>query len=163
MSEVETMRTALMTGGCQCGALRYAIYEKPTRVGICHCRMCQKAVGGPFGVYAVVRLGDFRWTRGQPASWASSNCATRDFCARCGTPLDYRPNTGATIELLTGTLDRPELAAPTYAVGTEGMLAWLGELSRLPGKSTTESIGSPEAASVISNQHPDHDTGGAKA
>ena len=41
-------RKPVLTGGCQCGAVRYALYAMPERAGICHCRMCQKAVGGPF-------------------------------------------------------------------------------------------------------------------
>jgi hypothetical protein len=33
-------RNPVLTGGCQCGAVCYALYAKPDRVGICHCRMC---------------------------------------------------------------------------------------------------------------------------
>ena len=42
------MSDVRLTGGCQCGAVRYAIHEAPYQVGVCHCRMCQKAVGAPF-------------------------------------------------------------------------------------------------------------------
>ncbi len=42
-----------MTGGCQCGAVRYALFEMP-ELTICHCRMCQKAVGGPFAALCKV-------------------------------------------------------------------------------------------------------------
>ena len=35
------------TGGCQCGAVRYALLALPLEVSVCHCRMCQKASGGP--------------------------------------------------------------------------------------------------------------------
>jgi hypothetical protein len=37
----------VLTGGCQCGALRYALTAPPERVHFCHCRNCQKAVGVP--------------------------------------------------------------------------------------------------------------------
>jgi hypothetical protein len=33
-------RKPAMTGGCQCGAVRYALYSAPTEPSICHCRMC---------------------------------------------------------------------------------------------------------------------------
>jgi hypothetical protein len=36
-----------ITGGCQCGAVRYRIEGDLGRASICHCRMCQKAFGGP--------------------------------------------------------------------------------------------------------------------
>src|SRR5215475_8929725 len=41
-------RQPLHTGGCQCGAVRYALYGQPTNPHVCHCRMCQKAFGNYF-------------------------------------------------------------------------------------------------------------------
>jgi len=32
-------RRPVMTGGCQRGAVRYALYAEPTGASICHCRM----------------------------------------------------------------------------------------------------------------------------
>ena len=83
-------RKAVLTGGCQCGAVRFAAYAGPVKIGLCHCRMCQKAVGGPFISLAEVKHEDFAWTRGKPATYRSSTIAERDFCAACGTPLSYR-------------------------------------------------------------------------
>jgi hypothetical protein len=37
----------ILSGGCQCGAIRYRLTATPERVHLCHCRMCQKAVGVP--------------------------------------------------------------------------------------------------------------------
>ncbi len=119
-------RTPLHTGGCQCGAVRFAVYVEPKKIGLCHCRMCQKAVAGPFAVLAEVPWGDFAWTRSQPAAFQSSSRAARDFCAACGTPLSYRHLGGPIIELLTGAFDEPERVAPTYAMGTESQLTWVG-------------------------------------
>ena len=59
-------RTPVHTGGCQCGAVRYALYAEPTNPHVCHCRMCQKAFGSYFAPLAGVPLGDFAWTRGSP-------------------------------------------------------------------------------------------------
>jgi hypothetical protein len=158
MARDEATGAPRLTGGCQCGAVRYAVHEAPVEVGICHCRMCQKALGAPFGVFAVVRLSGFTWTRGQPAVWASSSVAVRDFCAACGTPLAFRRLDGRHIELLTGSLDRPDQAVPDHQVGTQARLAWLDQLPHMPGKTTEQSMGAAAAAGVISNQHPDHDT-----
>lgn len=155
-SDTTSSRTPHLTGGCQCGAVRYAFYAPPMRIGVCHCRMCQKAVGGPFGVFAVVGAKDFAWTRGGPSSWASSSISKRDFCSTCGTPLGIRDNSGADVEILTGTFDQPERVAPTYEVGVEGKLGWLKDLTSLPGKTTDQSRrGQPQ---IESRQHPDHDT-----
>ena len=69
----------VLTRGCQCGAVRYALYAMPERAGICHCRMCQKAVGGPFTAWANVATQDFAWTRGAPGTFRSSSVAEREF------------------------------------------------------------------------------------
>ncbi len=45
-----------ITGGCQCGAVRYAISGELGRASICHCRMCQKAFGSFFGPLVGVSL-----------------------------------------------------------------------------------------------------------
>ncbi len=35
-----------MTGGCQCGRVRYAAEVDSDDAYLCHCRMCQRATGG---------------------------------------------------------------------------------------------------------------------
>ena len=152
-------RDAIHTGGCQCGAVRFAIHAQPGKIGLCHCRMCQKAVAGPFAVLAEVPWGEFAWTRGQPAAFQSSSRAIRDFCAACGTPLSYRAPGGKIIELLTGAFDEPARVPPTYEVGTESKLTWLDAISTMPGKTTIENSGADEVAKIENYQHPDHDTG----
>ena len=92
----------LHTGGCQCGAVRYALHADPDGASICHCRMCQKATGGYFGAAAGVTKANLTWTRGTPASFRSSELIERDFCAKCGTPLTFR------------YLDRDRVSAGTY-------------------------------------------------
>ena len=69
----------VLTGGCQCGAVRFAVSAAPNRVSICHCRMCQKASGAPFASFADINKEDFAWTRGKPAAFKSSSIAERDF------------------------------------------------------------------------------------
>jgi hypothetical protein len=159
MATDKTDRKPLHTGGCQCGAVRFAVYARPEKIGLCHCRMCQKAVAGPFAVLAEVPWSQFAWTRVEPSAFQSSSRAMRDFCAACGTPLSYRNPGGAIIELLTGAFDRPERVSPTYEVGVESKLAWLGAISAMPGKTTIQNSGADEIARVESYQHPDHDTG----
>jgi hypothetical protein len=53
-----------LTGGCQCGALRYEWLEKPTDSSVCYCRMCQKASGQPFMGLTGGERKNLRWTRG---------------------------------------------------------------------------------------------------
>ena len=152
-------RTPLLSGGCQCGAVRYALYATP-RAGICFCRMCQKAVGGPFFAWASVQVDDLAWTREEPAIFRSSSAATRGFCRNCGTPLsfqyDKRPEA---IDVAIGSLDTPDVIRPTVAHGVESRPAWCdGTLFALP-MHPTGTVNPPEdLGRIVNRQHPDRDT-----
>ena len=148
---------ATFTGGCQCGAVRFAASAPPGRISICHCRMCQKATGAPFASLAEIPHDKFTWTRAKPSSFQSSTVAERDFCAVCGTPLSYRKIGGETIELMTGTFDRPDWVVPKRQYGTESRLAWVGSITNLPSKKTSENYSADELAKIVTRQHPDHD------
>ncbi len=151
-----------LTGGCQCGAVRFACDAPPENVHVCHCRMCQKAVGGPFAVICPVPKAAFRVTRGAMAWFQSSEVARRGFCRDCGTPMafDYPEDEG--LGLLVGTLDRPDLAPPVVQYGNESRLPWYAHLPELPGDHATYAKGDPQGylpRIIASNrQHPDHDT-----
>ena len=96
------------TGGCQCGAVRFRADSLRNDSHVCHCRMCQKAVGNFFAALVGVPHADFSWTRGEPAEFRSSEHVDRGFCATCGTPLFYRHNKADHISLTTGSFDHPE-------------------------------------------------------
>src|SRR5687768_586567 len=105
--------TQVLKGGCQCGRVRYATSSVPDDVSVCHCRMCQKAVGGPFIALALVHPDQLIWTRGKPATFRSSSIATRLFCVDCGTPLAYVSDEKGDVELTTGSFDEPKRLTPT--------------------------------------------------
>ncbi len=151
--------TPSMTGGCQCGAIRYALAVVPQRTSLCHCRMCQKAVGQPFAAYASVAADEFAWTRGAPPAFRSSSVAERHFCPACGTPLTFRYLDRAEMDVAVGTLDHPELLTPVAHVGVESRLPWMvsAVLDALP--ENTNQSGGAALGGLTSFQHPDHDTG----
>jgi hypothetical protein len=148
-------RTPLHTGGCQCGAVRYAVYGLFTDPHICHCRMCQKAVGSFFAALAGVKLGDIEWTRGAPSLFRSSTLAERGFCAACGTPLTFSYVDSGKLNVTIGSLDHPEQVKPANQYGVEGRMPWFGELSCLPGLRTEDDIPAERLAKLKSHQHPD--------
>ena len=147
-----------LAGGCQCGRVRYELSGAPDHVSVCHCRMCQKASGGPLMAFARVRKGALRWTRGQPASFRSSSLVERQFCAACGTPLTYNLIEGPNISVTIGSLDDPEAARPVLQYSIEHTLSWFSTITILPGKRTEEFITPDLAARFVGYQHPDHDT-----
>ena len=151
-------RRALHSGGCQCGAVRYALYAEPYGTHICHCRMCQKAFGSFFAPLAAVKLADIAWPKEPPATFASSPPVERGFCAKCGTPLTFRFVETDRINVSIGSLDEPAKVRPERQFGTESRLPWFAELSNLPALSTDEVIPPGLLAKIQSRQHPDGGT-----
>ncbi len=145
-----------LTGGCQCGAVRYRLTARPTGENICHCRMCQKASGSPFMAFAGVPVAELVWTRRTPKVFASSAVAERGFCGACGTPLTYRIHPRDRVSITIGSLDRPSDVAPRMQYGLESKVAWLDSVPTLPERGIVDFLGS--AVRVGSRQHPDHDT-----
>jgi hypothetical protein len=147
------------SGGCQCGAVRFKVSGALGKASICHCRMCQKAFGGLYGPLVGIR-GDTKlvWTRGEPKRFQSSNVVSRGFCSDCGTPLTYEaPNDDTAIAI--GAFDDPGALAPVIQYGIEGKLPFTDDLAAIPARTTEEDSETAEfLTSIVSNQHPDHDT-----
>lgn len=143
--------TKTWTGGCQCGAVRYEA-SALGRASVCHCRMCQRALGNAFAPF-VTALG-LRWLSAQPKRFRSSNQVSRGFCAHCGTPLTYERD-GASPEITIATLDDPARVPPVIQVGVESRLPWCESLPELPLLTPQEAeAAAPFFASVVSYQAP---------
>ena len=130
--ETEMSTTQRYEGGCQCGAVRYALNMAPQRSHYCHCRMCQRAVGGLFAALAGAKKDVFQWTRGTPGFFASSTLAQRGFCAACGTPLSFAYHEASWIYVTIGSLDDPSAAKPERHFGIESRVHWLEIDDQLP-------------------------------
>jgi hypothetical protein len=147
------MTTPSLTGGCQCGAVRFAAASLG-RASICHCRMCQKAFGNICG--PLVTAHGLEWTRRAPKHFQSSNKVRRGFCADCGTPLTYECEGG--VEVAIAAFDRAAEIAPVIQLGVESRMPWFDTLPALPTPSEAEAAKAAGFyASIVSNQHPDHD------
>lgn len=142
-------RTPVATGGCQCGAVRYAFFAPLENAHVCHCRMCQRATGGVFASLAGGAPDHFSWTHGTPAFFASSNLAQRAFCEKCGTPLSFKYNLPSSRMYVTiGSLDRPEEITLVKQYGIESRLPWVKFCADVPAERTAES---PAAQEFLSN------------
>jgi hypothetical protein len=146
-----------LTGGCQCGAVRYRLDAAPRHGNICHCRMCQKAGGAPFMAFAGVPHAAFVVTRGRLSTFASSDIAERGFCSACGTPLTYRGLGAGHISVTLGSLDDPNAAAPEIQLGVESQVSWLPGALSLPATRSDDWLRAKKIADVGNHQHPDRD------
>ena len=151
-----------ITGGCQCGAVRYRVDGDLTEPHICHCRMCQKAAGNYFMPLANAQIKEFTVTRGEIAWFQSSGPVRRGFCAKCGTPLIFDTIGLDHLNVTLGSLDDPSRFVPQEQAGLEAKMPWFASLDALPGY-TTQDDPEPDGIRIAdiaasNRQHPDHDT-----
>lgn len=127
---MDTPASPVLSGGCLCGAVRYAVDAAPVVSCHCHCGLCRRASGAAFVTWTTVPVSAFRWTRGTPAAFRSSSWATRHFCAACGTQLTFRVDapaerTDGTLDVTSASLDQPEAAAPAAHIWLSARLEWV--------------------------------------
>ncbi len=151
-----------ISGGCQCGAIRYRLSGPLLEPGLCHCRMCQKASGNLFMAMVGSMLEHFEVTRGEPGWFRSSAEFDRGFCANCGAPMFFRKIGGKGIGVALGSLDNPAAIRPLAVYGTQSRMPWLAEVCAMDGKTTADEYsatpGLHDAIGELGYQHPDHDT-----
>ena len=135
-------KSTLITGRCQCGDIRYEINQPASGTGICHCRMCQRAIGASFDAWAAFPKEAVHFTSGKPKYYKSSLIGKRGFCANCGSSLVlsyYAPKASKLLIMMTACLDNPEDFAPTWHGGVESHMPWLDIHDGLPRKRCDES------------------------
>lgn len=137
-----------LAGGCQCGAVRYRAKGTDDAV-LCHCRMCQRAVGNAFGwMVSTVGLS----IEGAPGWFRSSSAADRGFCVQCGTPMFFRLVGVDRIWVTGGSLDDPSSAPPRSHYGTESRWPWVDICAHLPGQDHKPGGITGKTVAVQSNQ-----------
>ena len=105
-----------LTGGCQCGAVRYTISGPPVVFYLCHCTECQKQTSSAFGESLRVNLADFT-IEGPTKTFlrpiAKGGHQTCTFCGTCGTRLTHqRPGYGDKLNVKAGSLDDAKWLVP---------------------------------------------------
>ena len=84
---------AAITGGCLCGAVRFALTELPTRAGYCHCTRCQRRTGTAASAQARIDGRTFVLTSGETSlrAWRHPDGGfEKCFCGVCGSHLFSR-------------------------------------------------------------------------
>jgi hypothetical protein len=109
-----------MTGGCQCGNIRYEVNGEALALFVCHCRECQKQSSSAFGISVIVRASDVTLVSGALEQWSrpatvsgSMVCA---ICPCCGSRIWHGDaEHDEVISVKGGSLDSPpDLARATH-------------------------------------------------
>ena len=131
------------SGGCACGAIRYATHSAPIFENHCQCRDCQRRSGTGHGSYLTFPSRAEVTVTGEARTWRvtgdSCNEKVHAFCPTCGTPVYL--TFAAMPDLISvhaGSLDDPGQFRPqvvTYAMRGESwdaMAAGLPAFERMP-------------------------------
>jgi len=116
-----------LTGGCQCGAVRYFIDGGVRRLNVCHCLDCQKQSGSAFGMSLVIAPGCFRLESGTLKEFVTTTASGREktcaFCPECGVRIYNR--TSRLMSVKAGTLDDTSSLAPDTHYWAKRRQTWL--------------------------------------
>jgi hypothetical protein len=98
-----------LTGGCNCGAVRFEVTEPLAAASYCHCTRCQRRSGTAASPNAHPAPGTFRITAGEERlrAWKPEGGGEKWFCADCGSAL-FAGNSGHAdpISIRMGSFDR---------------------------------------------------------
>ncbi len=124
-----------LTGGCNCGAVRFEVTAPIPIVSYCHCKRCQRRSGAAASANAHPAEGTFRITAGaeELRVWKPERGGEKWFCGVCGSQLFGRnPAHADPIGIRMGSFDgdpgiRPSVrqftryAAPWEAIPDDGL------------------------------------------
>jgi hypothetical protein len=120
------------SGGCLCGAVRFAATGPLREVVFCHCGQCRRQ-SGLFVAATAVDQGCLAVTGQDRLRWyAASAHAKRGFCRDCGTLMFWRPEAGQHVAIMAGSLDDPSVLRPGYHICTDGRPAFYDLSDGLP-------------------------------
>ena len=125
------------TGQCLCGDIRFTINEVPQGARMCWCRDCQRIASGSatvnvlFPEAAVRYVGEMTTLR---LTADSGNIVERGFCPTCGAQMYSKTvdPPGMPMRVRAGTLDDPELMAPTAIIWAASAPTWAPLDPKLP-------------------------------
>lgn len=126
-AETRARASLPMTGGCQCGGLRYVVSALPLVFYHCHCTQCQKQSSSAFGQSLRVAASSF-CHEGSFATFTREAASGRHlighFCPSCGGRV-WHARAGATdaLNVKAGTLDDTSWLRPAGHIWTRSAQA----------------------------------------
>ncbi|MET3594614.1 hypothetical protein ABID26_004022 [Mesorhizobium shonense] len=115
--------TQTTKGRCMCGNVRYELTGPMFDVVHCHCESCRRQSSSAFVTFFNIDKAHFRYTRGRPISYESSDGVERTHCGRCGSPISYE--NPRELSIFACTLEDLTLVKPQAHIMVGEMLPWL--------------------------------------
>jgi hypothetical protein len=120
--------TEPFTGGCACGAIRYAITAAPIAMNDCQCRQCQRESGTGHASHLTF-ASDAAVVEGEATRWDmvgdGGTRKSRAFCPTCGSPVYMTfPDMPEFFVVRAGSLDDPSRYQPQVLIWNTAGHAW---------------------------------------
>ncbi len=119
--------SSAITGGCNCGAVRFEVSDPFESAAYCHCTRCQRRTGAGAAASARAQPGAFHVTRGEDRlrAWRPDTGMHKYFCGDCGSALFSAPGTDfEQVAVRMGVLDADPGVRPGYRQYTVYAAPW---------------------------------------
>jgi hypothetical protein len=116
-----------LTGGCNCGAVRFEVTEPLTMASYCHCKRCQRRSGAAASPNAHPAAGSFRIVSGAEKLrlWQPEGGGEKWFCGECGSSLFARnPSHANPIGIRMGAFDTDPGVRPSVRQFVASTALW---------------------------------------
>ena len=126
-----------MSGGCNCGSVRYELLSEPLFTHVCHCKECQRESGGAFNISTVILTEDFRFKDCAPdisyISRKSGNKYEVWGCTKCGCTVAGKSAAPSKMMVVRpGTFDDTSKLRPQAHIWTKEKQDWINIPDDLP-------------------------------
>jgi hypothetical protein len=123
----------MLTGQCQCGAVRYRVPNAFLYAANCHCSQCRAATGSAFKAFAGIERTKLEITQGMDSLLVVGDEELNDTrCGRCGSLLFSVVRNGDYVHVAMGSLvDAPSMR-PTEHIFVGSKAPWFEITDDLP-------------------------------
>ena len=97
----------MLTGGCNCGGVRFELTDPPGPAGWCHCTRCRRRTGTGGSLQTRVVASGVRILRGEELlrAWEPPDGFAKVFCSACGSSMWSRSPDGTSYAIRFGVFD----------------------------------------------------------
>ena len=133
MSSKSNANNRMLTGQCECGAVRYQVADAFLYAANCHCSRCRAATGSAFKPFAGIESDKLEVTDGASGLLVVGEKDLNDTrCGACGSLLYSVVRDGDYVHLAMGSLvDTPSIR-PTHHIFVGSKAPWFEITDNLP-------------------------------
>ena len=124
---------SVLSGRCECGAVRYAVADEFLYAANCHCSRCRAATGSAFKAFAGIEKQKLEVTEGQDNLLVYGEEDLNDTrCATCGSLLFSVVRDGAYVHVAMGSLVDDPAIRPSEHIFVGSKAPWFEITDDLP-------------------------------